>query len=140
LSPSRRSRLGWQPSRFLTNRAEAERAYALPEQLGGVNAAAAELGTTWPSLRKAFTRRGLGMPTPTPKRSGGGPSSRLTGAVGSRLPGLARVFVALTRRPSAGERPAAELHEWVRREVDSASRYELSIRLSAHTRGLTGWS
>jgi hypothetical protein len=34
-------RVGWQPSRFLTDRAEAERAFALAEQLGSVNAAAA---------------------------------------------------------------------------------------------------
>jgi hypothetical protein len=54
--------LGWQPSRFLTARTEAERAFQLAEQLGSVNAAAAELGTTWPSLRKAFARHGLGMP------------------------------------------------------------------------------
>jgi hypothetical protein len=60
-------RLGWQPSRFLTNRAEAERAFALAEQFGSINAAAAELGTTWPSLRKAFTRHGLGMPAATPQ-------------------------------------------------------------------------
>jgi hypothetical protein len=60
------SGMGWQPSRFLADRAEAERAFALAEQLGYVNAAAAELGTTWPSLRKAFTRHGLGMPTPNP--------------------------------------------------------------------------
>jgi hypothetical protein len=32
-----------------------------------VNAAAAELGTTWPSLRKAFTRHGLGMPARNPE-------------------------------------------------------------------------
>ena len=37
----RRRRVGWQPSRFLTDRAEAERTYALAEQLGSVNAAAA---------------------------------------------------------------------------------------------------
>ena len=52
------TRLGWQPSRFLTDRAEAEHAFQLAEQLGSVNAAATELGTTWPSLRKAFTRPG----------------------------------------------------------------------------------
>jgi hypothetical protein len=44
---------GWQPSPFLTGRCEAE--HALAERLGSVNAAAAELATTWPSLRKAFT-------------------------------------------------------------------------------------
>ncbi|HEX2372789.1 MAG TPA: hypothetical protein VHO93_02295 [Actinomycetota bacterium] len=59
--------MGRQLSRFLTDRAEAERAFALAEQLGSVNAAAAELGTTWPSLRKAFGRHGLGMPTPNPE-------------------------------------------------------------------------
>jgi hypothetical protein len=45
--------VGWQPSRLLTDWVEAERAYALAEQLGSVNAAATELGTTWPSLRNA---------------------------------------------------------------------------------------
>ncbi|HZA83681.1 MAG TPA: hypothetical protein VFC13_19805 [Actinomycetes bacterium] len=45
-------RVGWQPSRFLADRAEAERAFALAERVGSVNAAAAELGTTWPSLRR----------------------------------------------------------------------------------------
>jgi hypothetical protein len=38
----------------LADRAEAERAYQLAERLGSINAATAELGTTWPSLRKAF--------------------------------------------------------------------------------------
>jgi hypothetical protein len=56
------SGVGWQPSRFLSDRAEAERAFQLAEQLGSVNAAANELGTTWPSPRKAFTRHRLGMP------------------------------------------------------------------------------
>jgi hypothetical protein len=60
-------RMGWQPTRFLTDRAEAERAFALAEQLGSVNAAAAELGTTWPSLRKAFARHGLGMSARNPQ-------------------------------------------------------------------------
>jgi hypothetical protein len=60
-------RVGWQPSRFLTDRAQAERPFALAERLGSVNAAAADLGTTWPSLRKAFTRHGLGMPARNPQ-------------------------------------------------------------------------
>jgi hypothetical protein len=62
--PALERRVGWQPSRFLSDRAEAERAFALAERLGSVNAAAVQLGTTWPSLRKAFTRHGLGMPAP----------------------------------------------------------------------------
>jgi hypothetical protein len=57
-------KVGHQPSRFLADRGEAERAFRLAEQLGSVNAAARELGTTWPSLRKAFQRHDLGMPTP----------------------------------------------------------------------------
>jgi hypothetical protein len=36
--------VGWQPSRFLADRAEAKRAFALAERLGSVNAAA----TSWP--------------------------------------------------------------------------------------------
>jgi hypothetical protein len=31
------------------------------------NAAAQQLGTTWPSLRKAFIRHSLGMPTRNPE-------------------------------------------------------------------------
>jgi hypothetical protein len=38
--------VGWQPSRFLTDRGEAERAFQLAERIGSVNAAAQELGTT----------------------------------------------------------------------------------------------
>jgi hypothetical protein len=37
-------RVGWQPSRFLADRAEAERAFQLAERLGSVNAAAARAG------------------------------------------------------------------------------------------------
>ena len=62
-----RQRVGWQPSRFLADRAQAERAFALAERLGSINAAAQELGTTWPSLRKAFARHGLGMPARNPQ-------------------------------------------------------------------------
>jgi hypothetical protein len=58
-------RVGWQPSRFLTDCAEAGRAFALAERLGTVNAAAAEVGTTWPSLRKASTPPGMGCGMPT---------------------------------------------------------------------------
>ena len=64
--PARQSHLGWQPSRSLTDRAKAERAFALAEQLGSVNAAAQALGTTWPSLRKASATRcapsGISLP------------------------------------------------------------------------------
>jgi hypothetical protein len=39
-----RSQVGWPPSRFLADHAEVERAFQLAERLGGVNAAAQELG------------------------------------------------------------------------------------------------
>ena len=116
------SGLGWQPSRFLTDRAEAERAYALAEQLGSVNAAAKKLGTTWPSLRKAFTRHGLGMPTPNPEAV----HQRAVAAARQRsgqpvTPPLDPVFVALnpTALP-ARPRPPAELYQWVRRDEEYA--------------------
>jgi len=54
------------PSRFLADRGEAQRAFRLAEELGSINAAARELGTTWPSLRKAFQRHELGTPQPNP--------------------------------------------------------------------------
>jgi len=55
-SPAGSSPIGPRPS-----------AFALAEQLGSLHAAAQELGTTWPSLRKAFTRHGLGLPARTPE-------------------------------------------------------------------------
>jgi hypothetical protein len=112
-----RRRLGWQPSRFLADRAEAERAFALAERLGSVNAAAQELGTTWPSLRKAFTRYGLGMPARNPEAV----RQRAIEAAHKRAgrpatPSLDPVFVALNH----GELPVrarsgGELAERVRR-------------------------
>ena len=120
--PALERRLGWQPSRFLADRGEAERAFRLAEQLGSISAAAAELGTTWPSLRKAFHRHGLGMPARNPeavrqraidaaRRRSGQPAS----------PGLDPVFVALNH----GELPVrarsvGELAARVRRAEDYA--------------------
>jgi hypothetical protein len=115
--------LGWQPSRFLTDRAEAERAFALAEQLGSVNAAATELGTTWPSLRKAFQWHGLGMPARNPEAV----RQRAIAAAHQRVgrpatPALDPVFVALNPGVlPARERSAAELYEWVRREEQYAT-------------------
>jgi WhiB family transcriptional regulator, redox-sensing transcriptional regulator len=116
-------RVGWQPSRFLTDRGEAERAFALAEQLGSVNAAAHQLGTTWPSLRKAFTRHGLGMPTPNPEAV----RQRAIAAARQRsgqpaTPALDPVFAALNPGAlPARERPAAELFQWVRRDEEYAT-------------------
>ena len=115
--------LGWQPSRFLTDRAEAERAYALAEQLGSDTAAAQELGTTWPSLRKAFTRHGLGMPVRNPEAV----RQRAIAAARQRsgqpaTPNLDPVFVALNPGAlPARERSPAELYQWVRREEQYAT-------------------
>jgi hypothetical protein len=115
--------VGWQPSRFLTARTEAEHAFALAEQLGSINAAAQELGTTWPSLRKAFTRHGLGMPARNPEAV----RQRAIAAARQRsgrpvTPSLDPVFVALNH----GELPirarsGGELAERVRRAEDYAA-------------------
>jgi hypothetical protein len=106
------SGVGWQPSRFLADHAKAQRAFALAERLGSVNAAAQELGTTWPTLRKAFQRHGLGMPARNPEagrqcaaatasRSGGPPAA----------PSLDPIFIALTlvsSPPGAARTPSRE--------------------------------
>ena len=116
-------RVGWQPSRFLTDRAEAERAFALAEQLGSINAAAQELGTTWPSLRKAFTRHGLGKPARSPEAV----RQRAIAAARQRTgqpatPNLDPVFVALNPDAlPARERASAELFQWVRRDEEYAT-------------------
>jgi hypothetical protein len=115
--------VGWQPSRFLSDRAEAERAFALAERLGSINAAAQELGTTWPSLRKAFGRHGLGMPTPNPEAV----RQRAIAAAHQRTgqpiaPPLDPVFVALNPNAlPARPRPPAELYQWVRRDEEYAT-------------------
>jgi WhiB family redox-sensing transcriptional regulator len=121
--PKLERRVGWQPSRFLSDRAEAERAFQLAERLGSVNAAAAELGTTWPSLRKAFTRHGLGMPARNPEAV----RQRAIDAARQRTgrpatPSLDLVFVVLNH----GELPVrarsgGELAERVRRAEDYAA-------------------
>ena len=101
----RSERVGWQPSRYLADRAEAERAFQLAEQLGSVNAAAQELGTTWPSLRKAFQRHGLGMPARNPeaiRQRAIAPAHKRTGQAAT--PPLDPVFLAL----NPGALPARE--------------------------------
>jgi hypothetical protein len=116
-------RVGWQPSRFLADRAEAERAFALAERLGSVNAAASQLGTTWPSLRKAFGRHDLGMPARNPEAV----RQRAVAAARQRsgqpaTPPLDPVFVALNPDAlPARPRSPAELYQWVRREEQYAT-------------------
>jgi hypothetical protein len=120
--PALQRRLGWQPSPFLSDRAEAERAFALAERLGSVNAAAAELGTTWPSLRKAFTRHGLGMPARNPEAV----RQRAIEAARQRTgrpatPGLDPLFLALNHDElPVRARSGGELAERVRRAEDYA--------------------
>jgi hypothetical protein len=115
--------LGWQPSRFLTDRGEAERAFALAEQLGSVNAAATQLGTTWPSLRKAFTRHGFGMPARNPdavRQRAIATAHQRTGQPAP--PTLDPVFVALNPGAlPARLRSPAELYQWVRRDEEYAT-------------------
>jgi hypothetical protein len=115
--------VGWQPSRFLADRAEAERAFALAERLGSVNAAAAELGTTWPSLRKAFTRHGLGVPARNPEAV----RQRAIEAARQRsgrpaTPSLDPVFVALNHDElPIRARSGGELAERMRRAENYAT-------------------
>jgi hypothetical protein len=90
-----------------SDRVEAERAFALAEQLGSVNAAAAELGTTWLSLRKAFVRHGLGMHARNPEAV----RQRAVAAAGAvaRLPRrhwtrCSRPSTLASARPESGRR------------------------------------
>ena len=84
--------------------------------------AAAELGTTWPSLRKAFTRHGLGMPARNPEAV----RQRAADAARQRAgrpptPDLDPVFVALNRDElPVRARSTGELAERVRRAEDYA--------------------
>jgi WhiB family transcriptional regulator, redox-sensing transcriptional regulator len=121
--PPLEQRVGWQPSRFLADRTEAERAFQLAERLGSVNAAAQELGTSWPSLRKAFARHGLGMPARNPEavRQRAAEAARQR-AGRPATPNLDPVFVAFNH----GELPVrarsgGELAERVRRAEDYAT-------------------
>jgi hypothetical protein len=88
-----------------------------------VNAAADELGTTWPSLRKAFTRHGLGMPARNPeavRQRAIAAAHRRTGKPG--MPALDPVFVALNQGviPTRA-RTDQELAERVRRAEQYAT-------------------
>jgi WhiB family transcriptional regulator, redox-sensing transcriptional regulator len=130
-------RVGWQPSRFLADRAEAQRAFALAERMGSVNAAAKELGTTWPSLRKAFTRHGLGMPARNPEAV----RQRAVAAASQRAgpptaPPLDPVFVALNQGQLPTRRgPHAEQGVRLRRaeEIETLS-YRTVVELNAESR------
>jgi len=141
------AKAGWQPSPFLADRTEAERAYRLAERLGSVNAAAAELGTTWPTLRKAFARHGLGMPTPNP----GAVRARHAEAARAGQPAtpeLDSAFVGLNRRlvaPLASRARPGELPARVRRaEQEATLGYRVTTELTAEnhwpTRTARAWA
>jgi WhiB family redox-sensing transcriptional regulator len=121
--PALARRVGWQPSRFLLDRGEAERAFALAERLGSINAAAAELGTTWPSLRKAFARHGLGMPARNPEAVRQRAAEAARQRTGRPVtPSLDPAFVALNRAElPVRARSGGELAERVRRAEDYAA-------------------
>jgi hypothetical protein len=127
--------VGWQPSRFLADRAEAERAFALAERLGSINAAAEELGTTWPSLRKAFTRHGLGMPARNPEAVRQRAIAAGRRAAPPAAPPLDPVFVALNPdQLSARRGPHAEQGVRLRRaeEIETLS-YRTVVELNAES-------
>jgi WhiB family redox-sensing transcriptional regulator len=135
--PPLERRVGWQPSRFLVDRAEAEHAYQLAERLGSINAAAQELGTTWPSLRKAFQRHGLGMPARNPEAV----RQRAIAAASQRVgppaaPPLDPVFMALNLGQLPTRRgPQAEQGVRLRRaeEIETLS-YRTVVELNAESR------
>jgi hypothetical protein len=133
--PQPQARVGWQPSPFLADRTEAERAYRLAERLGSVNAAAAELGTTWPTLRKAFARHGLGMPTPDPEAVRARKAAAAGRAQPPATPQLDVAFVALNQRlvvPLAVRARPGELPARVRRaEQEAVLGYRVTTRLTA---------
>jgi WhiB family redox-sensing transcriptional regulator len=134
--PMPERRVGWQPSRFLADRAEAARAYQLAERLGSVNAAAQELGTTWPSLRKAFQRHGLGMPARNPEavRQRALAASQRAGPPAA--PPLDPMFVALNPGQLPTRRgPHAEQGLRLRRaeEIETLS-YRTVVELNAESR------
>jgi hypothetical protein len=102
-----------------------------------VNAAAAELGTTWPSLRKAFTRHGLGMPERNPEAV----RQRAITATSHRggpppAPPLDPVFAALNLGQLPARRgPHAEQGMRLRRaeEIETLS-YRTVVELNAESR------
>jgi WhiB family redox-sensing transcriptional regulator len=133
--PQPEARAGWQPSPFLADRAQAERAFKLAERLGSVNAAAAELGTTWPTLRKAFGRHGLGMPTPDPAAVSARKAAAARRYLQVATPPLDGAFVALNRplvAPLAARARPGELPARVRRaEQEAVFGYRVTTRLTA---------
>ena len=123
--------VGWQSTRFLTDRAEAERAIALAEQLGSVNAAAAEPGTTWPSPAQSLHPPWAGHAGPQP-RGGASPLYRPWIRCLWRstwAPSPARERLAAIRRADRARQPTSNRRErGERRQVNRTSRTDRSWR------------
>jgi WhiB family redox-sensing transcriptional regulator len=143
--PALERRVGWQPSRFLADRAEAERAFALAERLGSVNAAATQLDTTWPSLRKAFTRHGLGMPARNPEavrqRAIATSRHRSGQSAPPATPPLDPVFVRLNRgqlAPTRGPQPEQGVRLRRAEEIETLS-YRTVVALNQESRLAPRW-
>jgi hypothetical protein len=97
-SPGLDRPLGWQPSRFLADRAEAERAFTLAERLGSVNAAASQRSGRPP---QAWTRC-LWRSTPASSRPENGHRLSCTSGSAARSStpvGRQRAGRAVQRKP-----------------------------------------
>jgi hypothetical protein len=127
-----------------TDRAEAERAFQLAQQLGSVNAAAQELGTTWPSLRKAFTRHGLGMPARNPeavRQRAIAAARHRSGQPAPALPPLDPMFVALNPGqlpPPSGPQPEQGVRLRRAEEIETLS-YRTVVALNQESRLAPRW-
>jgi hypothetical protein len=93
------------------------------ERLGSISAAADQLGTTWPSLRKAFTRHGLGMPARNPEAVRQRAIAAACQHSGQPVTSpLDPVFIALNPNAlPARPRTPAEPYQWVRRDEEYAT-------------------
>ena len=102
-----------------------------------MNAAAQELGTSWPSLRRAFQRHGLGMPARNPeavRQRAVAAASQRAGPPGAPL--LDPVFVALNQGQLPTRRgPHAEQGLRLRRaeEIETLS-YRTVVEFNAESR------
>jgi hypothetical protein len=115
--------VGWQPSRFLVDRAEAERAFALAERLGGINAA--ELGTTWPSMRKPSPATAWALPARNPWPSGSAAEAARQRTGRPAPPPWTRCSVALNPipfPPGSGRRPSSMSGSAATRSTASSAR------------------
>jgi len=95
-----------------------------------------ELGTTWPSLSKAFQRHGLGMPTRNPEAVRQRAIAAASRRAGPTAPPLDPVFAALNQGQLPARRgPDAEQGVRLRRaeEIETLS-YRTLVELNAESR------